>query len=451
MKINMYKKELNEFEIFPKVSPVNKMITYTCRGLGIETALANNAEYIIRIIPQEEIATAKTLCIGDENCYDEITVFTDNKAVLKFEYTLKKEQIYTFRLLKKEENENKFIVNLRVFGAKEDLWQRIPMRGNTHCHACHSVDGHEDPFVVSSVYRKAGFDYLAITDHHKVDGSVFAINEAKKLPTEMALYYGEEVHVPNAYIHNVNVGALLEGEMGLDKYYHLHEKEINEEVENIVKEYENKLPEDIEPYDFAWRKWICDTIHKNGGVAILAHPGWLYDAHNTRDSMFRYAAKTGLYDAVEVMMGQEPNSSESNMQIAFWNDLRAEGINITPLGCDDAHRRYYKWDYECCFNGVFTIIYSKTPDFEGFKEAVKGGYSVAVDNYDGAPDHVVGTYRLTKFAIFLLSEYFPIHDELCFEESRLMKEAYLGDGEAIKLLSFINGRVKRFTDKFFGR
>ena len=112
MKINMYKKELNEFEIFPKVSPVNKKIAYTCRGLGIETALTKSAEYIIRVIPQEEIATAKTLCIGDENCYDEITVFTDNKGVLKFEYTLKKEQIYTFRLLKKEENENKFIVNL---------------------------------------------------------------------------------------------------------------------------------------------------------------------------------------------------------------------------------------------------------------------------------------------------------------------------------------------------
>ena len=92
MKINMYKKELNEFEIFPKVSPLNKLVTYTCRGLGIETALANNAEYIIRIIPQEEIATAKTLCIGDENCYEEITVFTDSKGILKFECTLKKEQ-----------------------------------------------------------------------------------------------------------------------------------------------------------------------------------------------------------------------------------------------------------------------------------------------------------------------------------------------------------------------
>ena len=67
------------------------------------------------------------------------------------------------------------------------------------------------------------------------------------------------------------------------------------------------------------------------------------------------------------------------------------------------------------------------------------------------PEHIVGTYRLTKYTLFLLDQYFPHHDELCFEEGCRMRDCYLGDEKSRKVLELINGRVKEYQRKFFGR
>ncbi len=448
MELMPIRPKIVDYALFPRVAPVNEPTAFVMNGVGIETALEKNTTYRVRFLPQEEIATAKTLCIGDDGCYPEITVQSDDKGILHFTYTLPREEIYTFRLLK--ENGDR-VADCKVFAAAEDLRNRIPMRGNTHCHVCCSVDGHEDPVIAAALYRQAGYDYLAITDHHKTDGSVYAIEHTKELPMEMALYYGEEVHVPNAYIHAINVGALLEDKIGLDAYYHRHEAEVNAIVTATAKEYADKLPAGVEPLDFAWRKWIADTIHQNGGIAIAAHPFWEYDANNTSNAMLRYMMQTKLFDAVEIIHGQDdPDCTDANRQVAFWNDLRAQGIFLPVVGVDDAHRRVHNWDYASDFNKAYTIIFAENKEMGGFAEAIRGGYSVAVTHRAGMVGDVVGTYRLTVFAIFLLENYFPFHDELCFEEGRAIKGAYLGNERDRALLGVINGRVADFTAKFFG-
>lgn len=451
MVISNPKMSTMEYELMPQVARIGYRTSFSIRGLGVERVFDLKETYLVRIIPQEEIITRKTLRIGDDEGYDEIILSADEKRTLHFAYTFNREQIYTIRLLKVDGDEKKRIADLRVFAAEDDLWSRIPMRGNTHCHASPSVDGHEDPAVVASYYRKAGFDYLAITDHHLIDGSVIAMEAYKHIPTEMALYPGEEVHVPNAYIHTVSVGAQMEGGIGLDAWYHQHKEEVQAEVDFIAARDKDVLPVGIEPYDWAWRKWIADTIHKQGGIAIIAHPFWEYDAHNTSNDMFAYLAKTKTFDAVEVLHGQEPGCPDANMQVAFWNELRAQGIFIPIVGVDDAHRRIYSWNYDSSFNKVYTVIFAKDPSFAGFADAIRNGYSVAVDNYNqGVNTRVDGTYRLVKFTIFLLDQYFPTHDDLCFEEGCLMKRAYLGDKDALEGLGRIHGRVEKYRKMFFG-
>ena len=449
MRLKNMKPALSEYEIMPSVVKVGKSTAVEIKALGIEKKFEIGHEYIIRFLPQERINTAVTLCIGDGVGYDEVVAVSDDGISLKFEYAFKYEGIYTVRLLSEPGDRSKMVVDLRIFSAEEELWGRIPMRGNTHCHVCASVDGHEDPAVASSIYRKAGFDYLAITDHHKIDGSLIAIDSLKDIPNGFALYKGEEVHVPNAYIHAVNVGADFDG-MGLDAWYHAHKEESDAEVLAISKDLKD-LPDGVEALDLAWRIWIADKIHSKGGIAIIAHPFWEYDAHNTRNAMFEYLAKHKIFDAVEVCGGQEFGFMESNMQAAFWNDLRAKGIFIPVVGCDDAHKRYYNWDYDSCFNKVYTIVFSNSKNFEDWKSAVKDGFTVAVDDYDEVTPYVHGTYRLVSYTVFLLENYYPIHDELCFEEGRLMKEAYLGDKTSLELLKLIHDRVDKFNDKFFGR
>lgn len=441
-----------EYEIFPCVALLGAETEFTVRGLGIENALEPGAEYVIRIIPQEENISAVTLEISDYSRYDGIKAVCSGDGRIRFSCVLTREQIYTLRLVG-QRRDGSFgpLTDLRVFCAEKDLYIRTPMRGDTHCHTCFSSDGHEDPYLTAAIYRKAGYDFLAVTDHHSAEGSVYAVERSRGIPSGMSLYYGEEIHVPNPYIHAVGVGALMPGGIGIDRWYHEHESEVRDEVARIAASYTPFLPPQIEPYDFAWRKWIADTVHSRGGTAIIAHPFWEYDAHNTRDDMFRFLAKEKIYDAAEITHGQEPGCRDANLQIAFWNEMRAEGIFISPIGADDAHRRYHDWSYDSCFNQSYTLIFALDPTYVGFSEAIKGGYSAAVESYEDAPEHITATYRLTKYSAFLLDRYFPRHDELCFEEGCRMYDGYLGDADSLELLSMISGRVKGYTDRFFGR
>ncbi|MBQ7983227.1 MAG: hypothetical protein IJ302_06645, partial [Clostridia bacterium] len=270
------------------------------------------------------------------------------------------------------------------------------------------------------------------------------------LPHGIALYPGEEVHVPNAYIHAVNVGADFGG-IGLNSWYNEHKEEAQAEVNTIAENLPGDLPAGVEPMDLAWRMWIAQKLHAQGGIAIVAHPFWIWEAHNTRNAMLRYLTQHHIFDAMEVLGGQEPGSMEANLQIAYWNDMRADGLFMPVVGCDDAHRRHYSWSYDSSFNKVYTLIFANDPSFDGFAEAVRSGYSAAVDLYDEATPHVVATYRLTQYAIFLLEQYYPIHDELCFTEGQLLWDAYLGDDSAADMLGAAVRRVEAFDRKFFGR
>ena len=168
--------------------------------------------------------------------------------------------------------------------------------------------------------------------------------------------------------------------------------------------------------------------------------------------MLWYLAEHKLFDAMEVLGGQEPGSMESNLQIAFWNDMRADGIHMPIVGCDDAHSRHMTWNtLENCFNMAWTLIFAKAPSFEGFAEAIRGRYSVAVDCYDGTTPNVVGTYRLTQYTVFLLEQYLPVHDELCFTEGQLLWDACQGDVDALAMLPAAIARIKAFERRFYGR
>ena len=83
---------------------------------------------------------------------------------------------------------------------------------------------------------------------------------------------------------------------------------------------------------------------------------------------------------------------------------------------------------------------------------MKGFYSVAVDTIS-REFRLVGENRLVRYGCFLLKNYFPLHDELCAEEGRLMKQYVTGTPEeregAAATLRAIHGRMKRLREKVF--
>ncbi|HOH43039.1 MAG TPA: hypothetical protein PLZ53_07960, partial [Candidatus Hydrogenedentes bacterium] len=60
-----------------------------------------------------------------------------------------------------------------------------------------------------------------------------------------------------------------------------------------------------------------------------------------------------------------------------------------------------------------------------------------------------GPFRIVKYATYLLREVLPQHDELCFEEGRLMIQYASGDTSAVDRLALLQGQVARFYDKVY--
>ena len=99
-----------------------------------------------------------------------------------------------------------------------------------------------------------------------------------------------------------------------------------------------------------------------------------------------------------------------------------------------------------------TIIFSPENERRALIASVKDFYSVAVDTIS-KEFRLVGESRFIRYGCFLLKEYFPLHDELCFEEGRLMKQYATGTesekAEALQMLRAIYGRVQRHREKYF--
>lgn len=177
-------------------------------------------------------------------------------------------------------------------------------KGNFHCHTTES-DGRLSPEQVAALYERAGYDFLALTDHRKV-------TDPAKVHTKMLLILGTELdyfierkHRQAVHIVGVGVSPALMDTPGV----------LSSPQQGI------------------------DAIRACGGKAIFAHPAWSLNDPETIEEL------TGL-SAVEVYnhMSDEP-----------WNGRRGDSSEVLDLCCahgcclpfvagDDAH--WYAGD-EC--------------------------------------------------------------------------------------------------------
>ncbi|MEG2596986.1 MAG: hypothetical protein RR977_01060, partial [Oscillospiraceae bacterium] len=83
--------------------------------------------------------------------------------------------------------------------------------------------------------------------------------------------------------------------------------------------------------------------------------------------------------------------------------------------------------------------------------AVKGQYSVPVEEYAGEPAHLYGSYRMVSYGIFLYHHYFPLHDELCAEEGLLMRKYINHENAAKENLERLKGQTTALMEKYFSK
>ena len=455
--------ELRNYDVFPKVLVKDKPTTVHIRPLGGRKQFEPGKEYTCVICPLE---LGKDTDYPASTGFDKFKVTCNDEGGFDIPYTFKYEMMHFIRF---RNDEDKKIDQFRVYCVDKDLAGRYPFNGDLHIHTTRS-DGRQDPEVVCANYRRHGYDFMVVSDHRRYYPSLDAINFYKDIKTGLTIVPGEEVHMPSVDgnkpdFHIVNFGgeysinALTDGdhikEVGEDK----SRRSINGECPEYMplEKWEQKMrdlskdikvPEGVNPVQAAICKWIFDEIRKANGLGIFPHPTWINDVYHVPEVFDDYITENKFFDAFEVFGGENYYEQNGFQLQKYYND-KAKGIKYPVVGSTDSHSSYpsNRNAYICS-----TIIFSPENERTALIKSVKDFWSVAVDTID-ENYRLAGDVRLVRYASFLLNSYFPIHNELCFEEGRLMKQYAKGTPaekeEAKAVLDIIGLRHNKLREKYF--
>ena len=458
------KEDLYNYDIFPKVLVKDKEAEIHIRPLGGREIFTPGNDYDVYICALDQGEAA----IYESGDYRMITVRCDDEGGFTFKHKFDSEQMYFVRFVK-EKNPDKQIQQLSVYCVDEDLAGRYPLRGDLHMHTIGS-DGRQNSKVVAANYRQHGLDFTVISDHEEYYPSIEAIEYYKDLPIGLAIIPGEEVHMPKVNgikpdFHTVNFGgeysinAMTDGEAieehGTDKKYrslngncpdYMPLADWQEMIRKLASEM--NVPEGINSIQAAICKWIYDEIRKAGGLGIFPHPYWINDVYHVPEVFVDYITENKFFDAFEVLGGENYFEQNGFQTIKYYED-RAKGINYPIVGSTDSHSSlFHNRNAFICS----TIVFSPENERKSLIQSIKDFYSVAVDTIS-KEFRLVGEKRFVRYGCFLLNEYFPLHDELCFEEGRLMRQYATGTAEekeeAKEMLIKIGDRVQKHREKYF--
>ncbi len=455
--------DLRNYDVYPKVLVKNKKTTVHIKPTGSRKAFEPCKEYDVLVCALEG---GKPWDYPATGSYDKIKATTDKNGAFAIDYTFTSEQMYFIRVLNEE---GKKILQFPVYCVENDLAGRMPLRGDLHMHTTRS-DGNQDPAVVCANYRKHGLDFMVVSDHNRYYPSLEAIDFYKDVPIDLNIIPGEEVHMPRvdgqvSDFHIVNFGgeysinALTEGpqskEVGTDKKFRSLYGEAPEFMEyedwqEMIrqKSKEMKCPDNIDLIPATVCKWIFDEIRKANGLGIFPHPTWIADVYHVPDAFTDFITENKFFDAFEVLGGENYYEQNGFQTAKYYEDL-TKGIKYPIVGSTDSHNSYpeNRNAFVCS-----TLVFAKDNERKEIIKSIKEFYSVAIDTIS-EEFRLVGDRRLQKYACFLLKYYFPLHDELCFEEGRLMYQYATGTPEekedAAKALELFSGRTIKQRNKYF--
>lgn len=429
----------NNYAVEPRVFLCGKESTVTVRPIGKEAAFETGVRYRVELIPEEITASSWMI----KEAAKDTLLLTPEEGSLRFRYTFCGEQEWTISVRRDEEGADVCLAT-SVYSLEEDLYVRTPYRGDCHSHSCCS-DGRDTPALVAANYRRAGYDFMALTDHSRWAPSDNMIRQYEGVPIDIRLFHGEEVHFRKSRIHIVNFG----GARSVNEMIIGNEDAYEEQFRREGEALKETLPVEVDATEYAARKWIYEQIHACGGLAIFAHPCWMMNTrqYNVPHNMSEAVLRTGIYDAMELVTGQ--SVQENNVQQALYHEMRAQGLKIPVVGDSDSHgtenfKRYFAW--------AQTIVFAKDCEFESLCEGIRSLYSAAIEREATTGElRVHGPLRLVRYGNFLLQYYFPHHNDLCLEEGLQMQNYILGEPGAKEALARLHGRTAAYAARFFGR
>lgn len=451
----------NYFDIYPKV--VQEGVPTTITICPKNQAAAFKAEaYFVALIPT---AYQTSYFIRNWDMIDQVKVVPrDGKLV--FTYRFPRQQEYAIWMFAAEEQDRdlekkpkifevRTFAELRVYALEEELYRRRPLVGDMHLHSTGS-DGLEDAHFVAAQYRKAGYDFISLSDHHSMAPSLQLIKDYEDLEMGLSLFPAEEVHGMDNTIHVLNFG----GKYSVNKIFQDDPDRYYREIADLQKEWEPKLPEGVSSFLFCSCLWEANEIRKAGGLAVLAHPMRRWPLQYVNEPTLNTMLEHNVFDAMDIGDGSLQTAMR---QVARWNDARAKGCKIAITGIDDCHSTVANSD----FTAAKTIVLAEEATCESIIRAIQEGYNAVVHqvqitlqdriSFPSAGStgreqpHVFGTYPIVDYVQFLLEEYFPLHDELAAAEGQRIHDYNNGDPAAAEDIARISCRAAALEAKYFGR
>jgi hypothetical protein len=346
---------------------------------------------------------------------------------------------HTLQVIQKSSDSKKpkILGTAKLYSLRPDYFALRPYRGNLHMHSKFSDgDKNETPALMVAMCRKFGYDFAIETDHNAYAGSLSAITELSRLPTDMKTFPGEEVHSPNNGVHILSLGA---SESMKDWFTNKRD-----EYDKAVAEEKAKLPDTIADnlkYPVAASFAVWDKIRACGGIAIFCHPYWRpSERQYIPTPVSDYLLQNARFDAMEALNG---DSSDLGLGVLHYHELRARGLKIACIGVSDAHSSKN-------LESAYTLILAESPTLPSFAKNIRlrNCAAVGVDPVSKRRS-VTGEFRFSRYAIFLIEHFYPKQSDICRQEGEWLIKALAGDGKAVAALKRSQGTTPSLRLKYW--
>ena len=420
------KAENRFFELVPKVVPADKETIVEIRSLFDHVHFTSDRQYEVTYYPVEEISHQS----GWPEQHRKRLKVVD--GILRISQYFEGEQEHVLSVEEVGGDNRRSVGEFRLYSVQPDLFVRKPYKGDMHMHS-HMSDGRESPGYVTGCCRRIGLDFMALTDHRQYAPSLEAQQAYARIPIDLRIYPGEEVHPPDNPVHIINFG----GSFSVNDLFEDRGR-YQAEVDQIDQQL-GTLPAGVNRYQYASCCWAFEKIRQGGGLGIFCHPYWFTGhRYSPAGALTSHLLETQPFDAYELLGGYDRPEIDSNtLQVARYYEERAKGNEIPIVGVSDAHG----CETGSLFGWYYTIVFSATLEHSDLATSIKDLFSVAVEAIPGESVRAYGPFRLVKYALFLLREILPQQDTLCLEEGRLMLAHLAGDPSAAQLLENLSGRT----------
>ena len=420
--------ESRHYDIIPRVVRADATTTIAIRPRFTHVAFSSDAAYRAVVYPGEHYLprSGDAVTARLERAGDGLTVT----------HTFAGEQEHILEILDTSGEEETVSLRVLLYSVAADLFGCAPYKGDVHMHSHHS-DGRESPAFVAASCRHIGLDFMALTDHGQYAPSIESQEAFAGHDLDLLICRGEEVHPPDNPVHMISFGSSFS---------------VNEAIaadrptyDAAVQGIEADLPAEFDAdtrHQVASCHWVFDQIRAGDGLGVFCHPYW-HVRHGYTPSAAVTAAlfERQPFDAYEVIGGYHRHEVDSNtLQVARYHEERIRGRQLPIVGVSDAHGCHNS----DLFGWYYTIVLAPELTQASLIEGVRELRSVAVEALPGESVRVYGPLRLVQYALFLLNQVFPAHDDLCAEEGRLMLAHASGDEEAGPALAALKGRCAQW-------